>query len=423
MCRRASSISLLFIVVIFSHHAISAQAKNGDNHNGKSVEKSKHKSILFYGSHTKSDEIVWLLNQLIDILNEMVSGLELDPTLLHNYHFRQILAHMIRRIDFILEHFENMRELPRDIKSALHRLDCVRIRLSNYIGQKSGQHQDDSICYESGMMTSTKSPIMSGGASGGDQNNQIMVIITQIVYIMVQIVNRMGGPSDGSDQKHKTTMAGGKTKTTTWSPDMDSDATTPFNWDDMVNQYGSTNGPLTNTPDWNDLISQIMNQMGSTIAGAVDTGNGVTQAPGDTTTVDWGELISAVVGEIEKQYGSTPSGMAPPASNTDTGGMDMITPMVWDQSKDNNTMASNSNTDWNPWPMFSTQSSSNSGSTQFDVQGCIDSIMQIVNDINNQLPDNSRMSGSSTTTTTTAQSVAATQDLSDIMSGILGQFG
>ena len=118
---------------------------------------------------------------------------------------------------------------------------------------------DDSVCSESGMTTKAPHKTSVGG-SGGDQNNQIMVVITQIVYIIVQIVNRMGpnkshSGGDDNDKKH--------TKKTP-SPD---EKTTPFNWDAMVQQYSTAGPELTNTPDWNDLISQIMEQMGSTTAG------------------------------------------------------------------------------------------------------------------------------------------------------------
>lgn len=115
---------------------------------------------------------------------------------------------------------------------------------------------DDSVCVESGM--ATKPPHKAITGSGGDQNNQIMVVITQIVYIIVQIVNRMGGSGHESGTKH--------TKKTP----QPSANTTPFDWDKLVEQYSSTPGPeLTNTPDWNDLISQIMSQMGSTMAGGM----------------------------------------------------------------------------------------------------------------------------------------------------------
>ena len=383
-------------------------------------EDSPH-SNLSYRIQTKSDEIVWLLNQLIDILSEMVSGLELDPSLLHNYHFRQILVHMIQRIDYILEHFENMGQLPGDIKNALHRLDCVRIRLSNYINKKSGQQLDDTVCYETGM-GSTRSPMTTAvaGGGGGEQTNQIMVIMTQIVYIIVQIVNKMGPTGDGSPHKQKTTTG-------------DQQMTTPFDWDQMVSQY-STPGPLTNTPNWNDLISQIMDQMGSTLASAgASVDMGITSAPIDPTTVDWGELISAVVGEIERQYGTTPSSIAQTSnSGQNSGNRDyntMVSAMDWGSAMGRTTTRRTSNTQaWDPWAnimggMFSsTPSPWNGGSmgkttVVFDVQSCIDSIMSIVTDITNQLPDNNRGMA------TPPPPMDTTQDLSDIMSGILGQFG
>ena len=120
---------------------------------------------------------------------------------------------------------------------------------------------DDSVCNESGMTTKAPHKSNVGQSGGGDQNNQIMVIITQIVYIIVQIVNRMGGTqgSGGSDTHKKHTKA---------TPEP-TEVTTPFDWDKFVEQYSTPAPELTNTPDWNDLISQIMSQMGSTVAGGM----------------------------------------------------------------------------------------------------------------------------------------------------------
>ena len=64
--------------------------------------------------------------------------------------------------------------------------------------------------------------------------------------------------------------------------------------------------------------------------------------------------------------------------------------------------------------------------TTMDVQSCIDSIMQIVSDLNNQLPGNREEQSSTTTTssTTTGSSSTSTQDMmSDVMENILSQFG
>ena len=69
--------------------------------------------------------------------------------------------------------------------------------------------------------------------------------------------NNSHSGSDDNDKKH--------TKKTP-SPD---EKTTPFDWDAMVQQYSTAGSELTNTPNWNDLISQIMVQMGSTTAGGM----------------------------------------------------------------------------------------------------------------------------------------------------------
>lgn len=141
-----------------------------------------------------------------------------------------------------------------------------------------------------------------------------------------------------------------------------------------------------------------------------DSGS-VTDPTVSATTVDWGELISAVVAEIERQYGTTPamSGSDPQSVTT---AQPLVTAMEW---TDGSTTKS-----WMDWMMSSSGKSVTDQSlakTTLDVQSCIDSIMKIVSDLNNQLPGNSGTTQSSLTGS------ATTPDMSAMISDILNQFG
>lgn len=152
-------------------------------------------------------ELEWLLNQLVNILTEMTDGIEQDPSLLQNGRFRQILVQVIRRIDYILEHFENAGPdvLTGEIQRELTRIDCVRIRLANYISQS--RRFDDRACRR---MTTNMSmnqqgynrPQHNNNNNNRPQNNnnnnnnnsntdQILPLLTQIVSLLVQILNRL----------------------------------------------------------------------------------------------------------------------------------------------------------------------------------------------------------------------------------------
>lgn len=128
-------------------------------------------------------EIEWLLHQLVNILSDMVDGIEQDPSLLQNYNFRQILIQVIKRIDYILEHFENVGTsvLTPNVINELMRIDCIRIRLANYISQS--KKFDDSQCRKT-----TDKPNNGGG---GVSNDQIVPLLTQIVSILVQVTQQL----------------------------------------------------------------------------------------------------------------------------------------------------------------------------------------------------------------------------------------
>lgn len=128
-------------------------------------------------------EIEWLLNQLVNILSDMVDGIEKEPELLQNYQFRQILIQVIKRIDYILEHFENVGTsvLTPTVINELMRIDCIRIRLANYISQS--KKFDDSQCRKT-----TDKPNNGGG---GANNDQIVPLLTQIVSILVQVTQQL----------------------------------------------------------------------------------------------------------------------------------------------------------------------------------------------------------------------------------------
>ena len=128
-------------------------------------------------------EIEWLLDQLVNILSDMVNGIEQDSSLLQNYHFRQILIQVIKRIDFILEHFENVGTtvLTSAVIYELQRIDCVRIRLANYISQT--RKFDDSHCRVS---SGSKKP-----SPQPPNTEQILPLLTQIVQILVKVSQQL----------------------------------------------------------------------------------------------------------------------------------------------------------------------------------------------------------------------------------------
>lgn len=451
----------LFLIIIFIQQTLTKPTFNPE-FDKESNEFPKQKS-LYYSISKTIQEIEWLLNQLIDVLSEMVSGLESDPTLLSNYHFRQILAHMIKRIDYILEHFETVKDLPPEITNDLQRLDCVRIRLSNYINKNSDEKIDDSICKSGGKATTMKS------VTSVVSNDQIVVIITQILQIIVQIVNQMGSlgkpDQNWSSAAHKITTANwddmmseikNLIKSTTAKPKSKTSTKYPikastFNWDNLISEIigqssstkksGTKKPGKTTTISWEDLISEMISQMSST---SVSSGSASTSAPVETTSVDWDDLISEVVGEMDNQSGTksipqTQTTSDPMTSNAEWD--ELISAMVWDQNQNKMTQTTQksdppSNENWdqlvseimdqNQYTRTSPSRSmikttSSVESTTYDFQACIDSIISIIGGVESQMPGMSKIDP--ITITTTSKPQQTTQNLDAMISGILGQFG
>jgi chemotaxis protein CheY-P-specific phosphatase CheC len=341
----------------------------------------------------------------------------------------------------------------------------VRIRLSNYINKNSDEKIDDSICKSGGKATTVKSitSIVS--------NDQIVVIITQILQIIVQIVNQMGSLSkpdqNWSSAAQKTTTANWndimseikklmqpttakpKSKTSTKYPIK----TSTLNWDNLISEIMGqpSSSKKTKKPDktttisWEDLISEMMNQMSST---SMSSGSASTSAPVETTTVDWDDLISEVVGEMDNQFGtkstsqtktSSPTASTPTASTADLD--ELISAMFWDQNQNKTTQTTRksdslSNENWDQLfgeimdqNQYTRTSPSRSPikttpsveSTTYDIQACIDSIISIIGGVESQMPGMSITE--LTTATTKSQPQQTTQDLDAMISGILEQFG
>lgn len=128
-------------------------------------------------------EVEWLLTQLVNILSEMVDGLEKDPSLLQNVHFRSILIQVIKRIDYVLEHFESVGPsvLTPNVNKQLQRIDCIRIRLANYVSQS--KKYDTTKCYP------PKSTVKPSGQT--PTNSDILPLLTQIVSLLMQISSQL----------------------------------------------------------------------------------------------------------------------------------------------------------------------------------------------------------------------------------------
>lgn len=151
-------------------------------------------------------EIEWLLHQLVNILSDMVDGIEMEPNLLQNYHFRQILIQVIKRIDYILEHFENVGTavLTPSVIYELQRIDCIRIRLANYISQT--KKFDDSQCR----------PASGSNKPGHPANSdQVVPLLTQIVSILVKVTQQLDHISRMKEQIISSTTQG---KDPSWAP-------------------------------------------------------------------------------------------------------------------------------------------------------------------------------------------------------------
>lgn len=155
-------------------------------------------------------EIEWLLDQLVNILTEMTDSIEQEPSLLQNNRFRPILVQVIRRIDYILEHFENSgpEVLTGEVQRELTRIDCVRIRLANYVSQT--KRFDDRSCRK---MAGQNQPALSAQGNNGGNNNgnnsheQIMPLLTQIVSLLVQILNRLNTISSANGNRESVSLS------------------------------------------------------------------------------------------------------------------------------------------------------------------------------------------------------------------------
>ena len=176
-------------------------------------------------------EIEWLLHQLVNLLSDMVDGIEKEPNLVQNYHFRQILYKVIKRIDYILEHFESVGTsvLTPQVVYELQRIDCVRIRLANYISQS--QKFDDSHCRAS---NGSKKP------GSAPSNEEIVPLLTQIVTILVKVSQQLDHLSSIKDQFVTNNPWG----TTTTSMPLWTKPASTINWDDLISQF-ITSKPVT----------------------------------------------------------------------------------------------------------------------------------------------------------------------------------
>lgn len=140
------------------------------------------------------NEVEWLLNQLISMMADMVNGIERDHTLLQNNHFRHILSQIIKRIDFILEHFENLEShhLSSSILNELDRIDCIRIRLANYLSQS--RRFDDRKCHQ--QWTNIMSP------SASDSSHQLGKVLNQIIELLTKIADQLNSIEHELKQIH-----------------------------------------------------------------------------------------------------------------------------------------------------------------------------------------------------------------------------
>ena len=190
-----SSINIIiFLIIIISTVYTLPIDKLRDNQiKQKSISRSSSSSTLNNNTMEQRmltdtmNELEWLLHQLIDLLTDMVDGIENDQLLLQDNNFRKILIQVIKRIDFILQHFENSIDptllTNNNIENELNRLDCIRIRLANYLSQS--RRFDDSKCYPLTSSSTTKP------SSSSTNNDEIIPVLTQIVSLLVQISQQL----------------------------------------------------------------------------------------------------------------------------------------------------------------------------------------------------------------------------------------
>ena len=184
---KGSSLCLFLLFLVLTHCSspfIDARPADGQGVQGKNDDVNfELPEALRQRLGDTVSEIEWLLHQLVNILSDMVDGIEKEPELLQNYQFRQILIQVIKRIDYILEHFENVGTsvLTPTVIYELQRIDCIRIRLANYISQS--KKYDDSQCRKK---ETTDKP-----NNGAANNDQIVPLLTQIVAILVQVTQQL----------------------------------------------------------------------------------------------------------------------------------------------------------------------------------------------------------------------------------------
>ncbi|KAH7643039.1 hypothetical protein HUG17_9730 [Dermatophagoides farinae] len=271
-------------------------------------------------------EIEWLLNQLVNLLTDMVDGIENDHTLLQDKNFRQILIQVIKRIDYILQHFENVDPslLTMNVQNELNRIECIRIRLANYLSQS--RRFDDSKCYPS-----TEKPSSSSSSSN---NDEIMPLLTQIVSLLVQIsqqlyhiekdihgsqIGGMGYVDPSSTTTRMMTSSDGSLATMTTAANYQRSTIAEIDWDRLFNQTSATttrpgtifdfdqaingdnNQSTMTTADWSNLISQIMNGMSTTTTmSSVETSSSTTTM-GTMMTTNWEDMMNQMIREFNQQ--------------------------------------------------------------------------------------------------------------------------
>ncbi|XP_075590200.1 uncharacterized protein LOC124497717 isoform X2 [Dermatophagoides farinae] len=271
-------------------------------------------------------EIEWLLNQLVNLLTDMVDGIENDHTLLQDKNFRQILIQVIKRIDYILQHFENVDPslLTMNVQNELNRIECIRIRLANYLSQS--RRFDDSKCYPS-----TEKP----SSSSSSNNDEIMPLLTQIVSLLVQISQQLyhiekdihgsqiGGmgyvdPSSTTTTRMMTS-SDGSLATMTTAANYQRSTIAEIDWDRLFNQTSATttrpgtifdfdqaingdnNQSTMTTVDWSNLISQIMNGMSTTTTMSSVETSSTTTTMGTMMTTNWEDMMNQMIREFNQQ--------------------------------------------------------------------------------------------------------------------------
>ncbi|KAF7492387.1 hypothetical protein SSS_04546 [Sarcoptes scabiei] len=247
------------------------------------------------------NEVEWLLNQLISMMADMVNGIERDHTLLQNNHFRHILSQIIKRIDFILEHFENLEthHLSSSILNELDRIDCIRIRLANYLSQS--RRFDDRKCHQ--QWTNIMSP------SASDSSHQLGKVLNQIIELLTKIADQLNSIEHELKQIHH-------------QQNINININNQFHRNNPIISVNSPSSPKRPNIDWDRLISHSSSPPISSSSSSshrpqanhrpteqewnqIFAQNGTSQSSSSsassssgTSTNDWEELISQVMGSM-----------------------------------------------------------------------------------------------------------------------------